>query len=380
MFKKGKAAGGVTIASLSRGLKQRAHPGKGADIAGFGEVRNHRRPFSDVEVNLLHGRTKIFQIVNAQRGGAENRDGATGHEDVAVTGASQAVDDMVGEALVTDQQGAFRIEKMDVGATGKAGDVHRPGATGVDHLPRADGQHSLPGKVAAQGALDSITSAGKRHHLGLGKVAAADQDPGVLDVIEGQAKGIDGGIWHPVGVNQFGREMGFQLSRLGRGQGLTGDAGLIAPFREVADELLVITLHRHEQAATFLDAMSRQLFEQDPFAAAFDRRMEIVGDVTGTGVKQAVVAARGSGAEVALVDKDGGDPAQGKIAHDPSSADPAANDQYLGFESGGTFLGWQWEGGCGHGGKPRVIGESKAERDGAEVPYCFVYFGWANFK
>ena len=44
-------------------------------------------------------------------------------------------------------------------------------------------------------------------------------------------------------------------------------------------------------------------------------------------MQQSVVAAGGSGAQVAFVDKQGMQPAQGKIAHDSCAGDAAADDK-----------------------------------------------------
>ncbi len=92
----------------------------------------------------------MLEVVAAAGGGAEQRDGAAGHQDVAVARRTQAIDHVVADALVMDQDRALGITQLDVAAAGQAGDVHRPGPAGIDVLAGADRGPRAAAWVAAK--------------------------------------------------------------------------------------------------------------------------------------------------------------------------------------------------------------------------------------
>ena len=285
----------------------------------------------------------------ARRRGAEDGDRPARHQDVAVAGGPQPVDDVAGHPVVVDQQRALGIQQIDVGTAGEAGDVHRPGAPRVDDLPGAYRQRREGPVVATDGGADLAVDDLETQQLGVGTVEAAVGEPGVIDVRQREVKGIDGGVGNPAGPDQAVREVRLELARLGDGQLVAADTRAPAELGKFVGERRIIALDGDEQATGRLDAMRRQPLQQLVFLPAFDRRFEVGGDVAGARVQETVVAARGAGAEVDLVDEDGVDAAQREVAHDPGAGHPAADDQHLRLEG-------RCRRGCGLLGEDRAHG------------------------
>ena len=113
-----------------------------------------------------------------------------------------------------------------------------------------------------------------------------------------------------------------------------GDARALAVRREVGDVALVVAGHGDEIAAGVLDRLRRHALEDVALGAALHRRLAVAGHVAGAAVEQAVIAPRGAGVDVVLLDQDAVDAAQREVARQRRARDAAADDQDLGSDDG----------------------------------------------
>jgi hypothetical protein len=91
-------------------------------------------------------------------------------------------------------------------------------------------------------------------------------------------------------------------------------------------------LHRDEVAAGVLDRLRGHALEDAALGAALHRRIAVAGDVAGAAVKQAMIAPRGTGVDVVLLDEDAVDAAQGEVTGQRRARDAASDDQDLGLD------------------------------------------------
>ena len=99
-------------------------------------------------------------------------------------------------------------------AAGQAGDVHGPGAAGVDDLARADLQGLLGTPVAADRGADDAVADVERQQFGVRAVDAAIQVARMVHVGQRQVEGVDGGVGHAVDLEQAIRQLRLECAGL----------------------------------------------------------------------------------------------------------------------------------------------------------------------
>ena len=104
--------------------------------------------------------------------------------------------------------------------------------------------------------------------------------------------------------------------------------------REVGDVAFVVALHRDEIAACVLDRLRGHSLEDLALGAALHCRLAVAGDVARAAVEQAMIAPRGAGIDVVLLDQYAVDAAQGKVTGQRRAGDTAADDQNLSLDAG----------------------------------------------
>ncbi len=231
-----------------------------------------------------------------------------------------------------DQQRALRVGERDVGATGEPRDVHRPGAAGVDVQAGAHDDRRTGAVVAAHRGPDRAVGDLEPDELGVRAVDAAGDDAGVVDVRQREVERVDRGIGHAERPGEALRQVRLLPPRFGDRKLVAADPRLRAEVGKPRAERRVVALDGDEQPAGGLDATGGQPLQQLVLLPALDRGLEVGRDVPGSRVQQPVIAPRGSGAQVHLVDEDRVHATKREVAHDARAGDPAADDQHFGVE------------------------------------------------
>ncbi len=123
------------------------------------------------------------------------------------------------------------------------------------------------------------------------------------EIVETEVEGIHRGILHPESGDQALGEHRLQLAGLGRRDRMADDPAARAQGRKVGDIGFIVALHRHEEPARILDAVTGQALEQGALFAALDRRGRIAAHVARPAVQQPVVGAGSAGGDVPSFDQ-----------------------------------------------------------------------------
>jgi len=90
---------------------------------------------------------------------------------------------------------------------------------------------------------------------------------------------------------------------------------------------------RGEVAARVFNGRGQEALEDQVLPVALLRRARVADDVARAGVEQPVIAPARAVREVALLDEEGLEPAQGSIPCDPEAGGPPSDDENLGAEA-----------------------------------------------
>ncbi|MNV49065.1 hypothetical protein D3C71_1410070 [compost metagenome] len=134
MIQQDNATADVTPAWIVIAGDQRTHTGISPQNAGLRHDRRQFFPFAQQDVHLFGGDAVAVDIlvINVRRGGPNQGNGIAGHQNVSVGRLTAAVDDVIVDAVIEDQQRAFGREHAN-GQLGIFGNTLPPDPRGVHY-------------------------------------------------------------------------------------------------------------------------------------------------------------------------------------------------------------------------------------------------------
>lgn len=206
-----------------------------------------------------------------------------------------------------------------------------PGACGVDHHLGLDAQGGAAGHVLAPHPhhTSAVHLHGPRRYIAAHRTS---QGQGLGDIVQGEHEGIHRAVVHGKGRYGVRGERGPHGPGGGDVDFVAGDTACRTHVREIGDVAFVVPADRHEQSAAIVDAVRGDAAQNSAFFLALHCGFPVRGHVPRSAVEQPVVSSRGAGVDVAPLDEQGGDAAQGEIAQHASPRDAAADDENAGLD------------------------------------------------
>ena len=207
----------------------------------------------------------------------------------------------------------------------------RPGSRRVHDLRRLDPRFFPAGERAHQHRANPPAVALEADDAAAPHQARA-QTARMRHAFQGEAERVDRRVRHLEHRDRALGQRRFQRACRGDLHRARADSGAGTVPREIGDVAFVVTLHGDKVAAGVLYRLHRNALEDLALGAALHRRFTVAGDVAGAAVEQSVIAPRGAGVDIVLLDQDAVDAAQREVAGQRRARDAAADDQDLGLD------------------------------------------------
>jgi len=246
------------------------------------------------------------------------------------------VDHTAGDTGIRDDKGTLGVEQADIRTAGKPCHLHGPGPRRIDYLSGPDAACASGACIAAQDAGDNALSDLEMLRLCMRQKETSGQLLGMADVLQGDPEWVHGGIRNRVSGEHPLRQSRLPFPGFGRGQGRAVDACCSAMIGKTFGKPGVVPLHRNEQAATLIDALGSDPFQNISLLSAFRGGFRIRGGVAAATVQQTVVTPGSTGVEITAIDQQAVYASQCQVAHHPGAGNTAADDKYLGLEGLGS--------------------------------------------
>ncbi len=179
-------------------------------------------------------------------------------------------------------------------------------------------------------ALDGVAFADESRDLRVQAYLAAVQF-GVQHVGRAQAERVHAAVRYLYGTNQGRIYTGLQAFGQFRVYDFRADTRFAAGVHEGLLVSQIILRQGNEKTVCLVYAMGGDAAQNHVFADAFLRAFRVVHGVSGSGMQQAVVAARGTGGNVRALDKERAEAAHGAVPLGPGSRDAASDDNHIKF-------------------------------------------------